>query len=148
MKRKKFGQVPALLLLEPIYIMLQIALAVNYLYESGMMHCALKVSNGLLNIVEDQDAYISLSSVQVKLQHCCLSKLKPHSFGYNHTIGGYKPSGGHLRYLKMRRTETRIQNHQVCIAFELFSVLLNGKVPTNVRQSICDRVRLGFPDVE
>jgi serine/threonine protein kinase len=120
MKMKKFGQVPALLLLEAIYIMLQIALAVNYLYESEVMHCDWKVSNGLLNIVEDQDAYISLSSVQVK--HCCLSKLKPHSFGYNHTIGGYKPSGGHLRYLKMRKTETRTQNHHVCIALELFSL--------------------------
>ncbi len=122
MKKKKFGQVPALLLLEAIYIMLQIALAVNYLYESGVMHCDSKVSNGLLNIVEDQDAYFSLSSVQVKLQHCSLSKLKPHSFGYNHTIGGYKPNGGHLRYLKMTRTETRTQNHQVCIALELFSL--------------------------
>jgi serine/threonine protein kinase len=50
---KKFGQVPALLLLEAIYIMLQIALAVNYLYESEVMHCDWKVSNGLLNTVED-----------------------------------------------------------------------------------------------
>ncbi|CAN5953703.1 unnamed protein product [Sphagnum jensenii] len=98
MKKKKSGQVPALLLLEPIYIMLQIAVAVNYLHESWMMLCDLKVSNVLLNIVEDQNAYFSLSSVQVKLQHCCLSKLKLHSLGYNHTVGGYKPGGGHLRY--------------------------------------------------
>jgi serine/threonine protein kinase len=78
--------------------MLQIALALNYLYESGVMHCDSKLSNGLLSIVEDQDAYFSLSSVQLKLQHCCLSKLKLHSLGYNHTVGGYKPGGGHLRY--------------------------------------------------
>jgi serine/threonine protein kinase len=121
MKKKKFGQVPALLLLEAIYIMLQIALAVNYLHESWAMHCDLKVSNVLLNIVEDQNAYF-LSSVQDKLQHCCLSKLKLHSLGYNHTVGGYKPGGGHLRYLKMRRTDTRTQNHQVCIALQLFSL--------------------------
>ncbi len=70
----------------------------------------------------DQNAYFSLSSVQVKLQHCCLSKLKLHSLGYNHTVGGYKPGGGHLRYLKMRRTETRTQNHQVCVALQLFSL--------------------------
>jgi len=62
MKKKKFGQVPALLLPEAIYIMLQIAVAVNYLYESGVMHCYLKVSN-VLYIVEDQDAHFSLSSV-------------------------------------------------------------------------------------
>ncbi|CAM6001229.1 unnamed protein product [Sphagnum balticum] len=42
--------------------------------------------------------------------------------GYNHTVGGYKPGGGHLRYLKMRRTEARTQNHQVCIALQLFSL--------------------------
>jgi hypothetical protein len=59
---------------------------------------------------------------KLKLQHCCLSKLKLHCFGYNHTIGGYKPSGGHLRYLKMRRIETRTQNHQVSIALQLFSL--------------------------
>ncbi|CAM6044267.1 unnamed protein product [Sphagnum compactum] len=121
MKKKKSGQGPALLLLEAIYIMLQIAMAVNYLHESWVMHCDLKVSN-LLNIVEDQNAHFSLSSVQDKLQHCCLSKLKVHSLGYNHTVGGYKPGGGHLRYLKMRRTETRTQNHQVCIALQLFSL--------------------------
>jgi len=63
MEKKKFGQVPALLLPEAIYKMLQIAVAVNYLYESGVMHCDLKVSNVFLNIVEDQDAYFSLSSV-------------------------------------------------------------------------------------
>jgi serine/threonine protein kinase len=74
MKKKKSGQVPALLLLEAIYIVLQIAFAVNYLHESWVMHCDLKVSNVLLNTVEeDQNAYFSLSSVQVKLQHCCLS---------------------------------------------------------------------------
>ncbi|CAK9192561.1 unnamed protein product [Sphagnum troendelagicum] len=122
MKKKKSGQVPALLLLEAIYIMLQIAVPVNYLNESWMMHCDSKVSNVILNIVEDPNVHFSLSSVQAKLQHCCLSKLKPHGFGCNHTIGGYKPSGGHLRYLKMRRTETRTQNHQVCIALELFSL--------------------------
>jgi len=143
MKKKKFGQVPALLLLEAIYIMLQITVAVNYLHESWVMHYDLKVSNVLINIVEDQNAYFCLPSVQVKLQHCCLSKLKLHSLGYNHTVGGYKPGAGNLRYLKMRRTETRTQNHQVCIAFIFFEVL-NGKFPTNVLQSICDRLRLGF----
>ncbi len=83
MKKKKSGEVPALLLLEAIYIMLQIAVAVNYLHESWVTHCDFKVSNVLLNIVEDQNAYFSL---------------------------------------KMRRTETRTQNHQVRIALQLFSL--------------------------
>jgi serine/threonine protein kinase len=120
MKKKKSGQVPALLLLEAIYIMLQIAVAANYLHESWVMHCDFKVSNVPLNIVEDENAYFSSSSVQLKLQHYCLSKLKLHSLGYNHTGGGYKPGGGHLRYLKMRRSKTRTQNDQVCIALQLF----------------------------
>jgi serine/threonine protein kinase len=101
MEKKKSGQAPALLLLEPIYIMLQIAVAVNYLHESWVMHCDLKVSNVLLNIVEDQNAYFSSSSVQDKLQHCCLSKSKLHRLGYNHTVGGYKPGAGNLTYLKI-----------------------------------------------
>ncbi len=67
MKKKKSGQVPTLLLLEAIYIMLQIAVDVNYLHESWVMHCDLKVSNVLLNIVEDQNAYFSLACVQDKL---------------------------------------------------------------------------------
>ncbi len=54
-KKKKFGLVPALLLLEAIYIMLQIAVAVNYLHESWVVHCDLKVSNVLLNVLEDHD---------------------------------------------------------------------------------------------
>jgi serine/threonine protein kinase len=47
--------------------MLQIAVDVNYLHESWVMHCDLKVSNVLLNIVEDQNAYFSLACVQDKL---------------------------------------------------------------------------------
>ncbi len=149
MKKKKSGQVPALLLLEPIYIMLQIAVAVNYLHESWMMHCDLKVSNVLLNIVEDQNAYFSLSSVQVKLQHCCLSKLKLHSLGYNHTVGGYKPGGGHLRYLMMRRTETRTQNHQVCIALQLFSLRYSmGKSQQMFFRAFVTEWDWGLPDVD
>jgi serine/threonine protein kinase len=48
----------------------QIAVAVNYLHESWVMHCDLKVSNVLLSIVEDQNVYFSLSSVQCSSKYC------------------------------------------------------------------------------
>jgi serine/threonine protein kinase len=38
-------------------IMLQIAVAMNYLHESGVMHCDLKATNGLVNVLEDHDGY-------------------------------------------------------------------------------------------
>ncbi|CAN5953701.1 unnamed protein product [Sphagnum jensenii] len=99
MKKKKFGQVPALLLLEAIYIMLQIALAVNYLYESGVMDCDSKWrAPEVFEDEENRDKDTKSSGV--------------YSFGI------------------------------------IFFVVLNRKVPTNVLQSICDTVRLGFPDVE
>ncbi len=49
------------------YIMLQIAVAVNYLHEGGVMHHDLKASNVHINFVEDEDGYLSFSSVQVKI---------------------------------------------------------------------------------
>jgi len=86
--------------------MLQIALAVNYLHESWVMHCDLKVSNVLLNIVEDQKAYFSLSFEENR------EKDTKSSGVYSFAI--------------------------------IFFEVLNGKVPTNVLQSIRDRVRVGF----
>jgi len=47
--------------------MLQIAVAVNYLHEGEVMHHDLKASNVRINFVEDEDGYLSLSSVQVKI---------------------------------------------------------------------------------
>jgi serine/threonine protein kinase len=45
--------------------MLQIAVAMNYLHESGVMHCDLKATNVLVNVLElTMDP---LSSVQVEL---------------------------------------------------------------------------------
>jgi len=46
-------------------IMLQIAVAMNYLHESGVMHCDLKATNVLVNVLElTMDP---LTSVQVEL---------------------------------------------------------------------------------
>jgi serine/threonine protein kinase len=46
-------------------IMLQIAVAMNYLHESGVMHCDLKATNVLVNVLEL--LMDPLSSVQVEL---------------------------------------------------------------------------------
>jgi serine/threonine protein kinase len=39
-------------------IMLQIAVAMNYLHESGVMHCDLKTTNVLVNVLEDHNGYL------------------------------------------------------------------------------------------
>ncbi|CAK9192553.1 unnamed protein product [Sphagnum troendelagicum] len=49
------------------YIMLQIAVAVNYLHEGGVIHHDLKASTVHINFVEDEDGYLSLSSLRVKI---------------------------------------------------------------------------------
>jgi hypothetical protein len=77
-------------------------------------------------------------------------KIEAALFGYNHTIGGYKASGGHLRYLKTEVFEDEENRDKHTKSSGVYSfaiilfVVLNGKVQTNVLQSICDRVRLGF----
>ncbi len=38
--------------------MLQIAVAMNYLHESGVMHCDLKATNVLVNVLEDHNGYL------------------------------------------------------------------------------------------
>jgi serine/threonine protein kinase len=38
--------------------MLQITVAMNYLHDSGVMHCDLKATNVLVNVLEDHDGYL------------------------------------------------------------------------------------------
>ncbi len=42
--------------------MLQIAVAMNYLHESGVMHCDLKATNVLVNVLEDHDGYLVIGA--------------------------------------------------------------------------------------
>jgi serine/threonine protein kinase len=43
-------------------IMLQIAVAMIYLHESGVMYCDLKATNVLINVLEDHDGYLFIGA--------------------------------------------------------------------------------------
>jgi len=123
--------------------MLQIAVAMKYLHESGVMYCDLKATNVLVNVLEDHDGYLVICA-SCTLRHQW--KFKLHDSGYNHAIRGYNP----VRHLKMRSTEKDTKSVCVYSFASIFFEALTGKVPfkdiplRNILQSICDRVRLGF----
>ncbi|CAK9271268.1 unnamed protein product [Sphagnum jensenii] len=77
-KKKNAGQGPPLPLLVAINIMLQVAEAMNYLHEMGVIHRDLKAKNVLINVLEDQDGRLSSTSVQTKLADFGESKSKLH----------------------------------------------------------------------
>ncbi|CAK9875577.1 unnamed protein product [Sphagnum jensenii] len=81
-KKKTAGEGPPLPLLVAMNILLQIAEAMNYLHENGVMHRDLKANNVLINVVEGPDRQLSSSSVQVKLTDFGESKLKLDDSGY------------------------------------------------------------------
>jgi serine/threonine protein kinase len=87
-KKEKAGEGPPLPLLVAMNILLQIAEAMNYLHENGVMHRDLKANNVLINVVEGPDGQLSPSSVQVKLTDFGESKLKLHDSGYTTPMVG------------------------------------------------------------
>jgi predicted Ser/Thr protein kinase len=87
-KKKNAGEGPPLPLLVALNILLQIAEAINYLHENGVMHRDLKANNALINVVEGPDGQLSSSSVQVKLTDFGESKLKLHDSGYTTPMVG------------------------------------------------------------
>jgi serine/threonine protein kinase len=87
-KKKNAGDGPPLPLLVAMNILLQIAEAMNYLHENGVMHRDLKANNVLINVVEGPDGQLSSSSVQVKLTDFGESKLKLHDSQYTTPMVG------------------------------------------------------------
>ncbi len=48
--------------------MLQIAVAMNYLHEGGVMHCEWKATNVLVNVLEDHNGYlVTCASLTLRL---------------------------------------------------------------------------------
>ncbi|KAH9564226.1 hypothetical protein CY35_04G014600 [Sphagnum magellanicum] len=66
-EKKNASQGPPLPLLVAINIMLQVAEAMNYLHEMGVINRDLKANNVLINVLEDQDGCLPSTSVQTKL---------------------------------------------------------------------------------
>jgi serine/threonine protein kinase len=86
-EKKNAGEGPPLPLLVAMNILLQIAEAITYLHENGVMHRDLKAKNVLINVVEGPDGQLSSPSVQVKLR-LGESKLKLHDSGYTTPMVG------------------------------------------------------------
>jgi serine/threonine protein kinase len=86
-EKKNAGEGRPLPLLVAMNILLQIAEAMTYLHENGVMHRDLKAKNVLINVVEGPDGQLSSSSVQVKLR-LGESKLKLHDSGYTTPMVG------------------------------------------------------------
>ncbi|CAN5968815.1 unnamed protein product [Sphagnum jensenii] len=92
-EKKNAGQGPPLPLLVAINIMVQVAEAMNYLHEMGVMHCDLKATNVLINVLENQDGLLSSMSVQAKLTDFGESKGKLHGSSIQNYAGIHgKPS--------------------------------------------------------
>jgi hypothetical protein len=120
-KKKNAGEGPPLPLLVAVNILLQIAEAMNYLHENGVMHRDLKANNVLINVVEGPDGQLSSSSVQVKLTDFGESKLKLHDSGYT------TPMVGTTRWRAPEVfvvEENREEVHKICGCVQFLNALL------------------------
>ncbi|KAH8976295.1 hypothetical protein BDL97_01G206600 [Sphagnum fallax] len=153
-KKKNAGEGPPLPLLVAMNILVQIAEAMNYLHENGVMHRDLKANNVLINVVEGPDGQLSSSSVQVKLTDFGESKLKLHDSGYT------TPMVGTTRWRAPEVFEVEENREKYTKSADVYSFsmvcfeVLTGAVPFKDKplgtllQSICDGVRPQLPDVD
>jgi predicted Ser/Thr protein kinase len=152
--KKNAGEGPPLPLLVALNILLQIAEAMNYLHENGVMHRDLKANNVLINVVEDQDGHLSSSSLQVKLTDFGLSKLKLHDSQYT------TPMVGTTRWRAPEAFEDKENREKYTKSADVYSFsmlcfeVLTGDVPfkdkplVTLLESIRDGVRPQLPDVD
>jgi serine/threonine protein kinase len=153
-KKENAGEGPPLPLLVAMNILLQIAEAMNYLHENGVMHRDLKANNVLINVVEGPDGQLSSSSVQVKLTDFGESKLKLHDSGYT------TPMVGTTRWRAPEVFEVEENREKYTKSADVYSFsmlcfeVLTGDVPfkdkplRTLLQSIRDGVRPQLPDVD
>jgi hypothetical protein len=151
-KKKNAGEGPPLPLLVAMNILLQIAEAMNYLHENGVMHRDLKANNVLINVVEGPDGQLSSSSVQAKLTDFGQSKLKPHDSRYT------TPMVGATRWRAPEVFEVEENREKYTKSADVYSFsmlcfeVLTGDLPfkdkplVTLLQSIRDGVRPQLPD--
>jgi serine/threonine protein kinase len=153
-KKKNAGEGPPLPLLLAMNILLQIAEAMNYLHENGVMHRDLKANNVLINVVEGPDGQLSSSSVQVKLTDFGQSKLKLQDSGYT------TPMVGATRWRAPEVFEVEENREKYTKSADVYSFsmvcfeVLTGDVPfkdkplVTLLENIRDGVRPQLPDVD
>ncbi|CAK9192557.1 unnamed protein product [Sphagnum troendelagicum] len=153
-KKKNAGEGPPLPLLVAMNILVQIAEAMNYLHENGVMHRDLKANNVLINVVEGSDGQFSSSSVQVKLTDFGESKLKLYDSGYT------TPMVGTTRWRAPEVFEVEDNREKYTKSADVYSFsmvcfeVLTGDVPFKDKplgtllQSIRDGLRPQLPDAD
>jgi serine/threonine protein kinase len=153
-KKKNVVQGPPLPLLVAINIMLQVAEAMNYLHEMGVMHRDLKATNVLINVLENQDGLLSPMSVQAKLTDFGESKGKLHGSRYTtHMVGTARWRAPEVFEDEANREKYTKSADVYSFAMVFFEVL-TGEIPfadigpTMVLQSIRDEIRPRLPHVD
>ncbi|CAM6024125.1 unnamed protein product [Sphagnum balticum] len=153
-KKKNAGQGPPLPLLVAINIMLQVAEAMNYLHEMGVMHRDLKATNVLINVLENQDGLLSSTSVQAKLADFGESKGKLHGSRYTTQMVGTARWRAPEVFEDEANREKYTKSADVYSFAMLFFEVLTGEIPfadigsTMVLQSIRDEIRPPLPHVD
>jgi hypothetical protein len=153
-EKKNAGQGPPLPLLVAINIMLQVAEAMNYLHEMGVIHRDLKATNVLINVLEDQDGGLSSTSVQTKLADFGESKSKLHDSGFTTRQVGTTRWRAPEVFEDEANREKYTKSADVYSFAMLFFEVLTGEIPfadigsTMVLQSIRDEIRPHLPHVD
>ncbi|CAM6024128.1 unnamed protein product [Sphagnum balticum] len=146
---------PDLSLLVVINIMLQVAQAVNFLHENGVMHRDLKANNALVNVVEgggqDEQQRLSSSSVQVKLTDFGLSKFKLNGSEYSTRMVGTTPWMAPEMFEDGTTAEKYTKSADIYSFGMMFFEVLTGEIPysdiprSKLLQSIHDGRRPCLP---
>jgi hypothetical protein len=153
-KKEKAGEGSPLPLLVAMNILLQIAEAMNYLHEKGVMHRDLKANNVLINVVEGPDGQLSSSSVQVKLTDFGEAKLKLHDSWYTTLMVGTTvwraPEVFEVEENREKYTQSADVYSFSMVCFEVLTgdVPFRGKPRGTLLQNIRDGVRPQLPDVD
>ncbi len=153
-EKKNAGQGPPLPLLVAINIMLQVAEAMNYLHEMGVIHRDLKATNVLINVLEDQDGRLSSTSVQTKLADFGESKSKLHDSGFTTRQVGTTRWRAPEVFEDEANREKYTKSADVYSFAMLFFEVLTGEIPfkgvllTNFLQCIRNGMRPPLPPVE
>ncbi len=153
-KKKNAGEGPPPPLLVAMNILLQIAGAMNYLHENGVMHRDLKANDVLINVVEGPDGHLSSSSVQVKLTEFGQSKLKLQDSGYTTPMVGATrwraPEVFEVQENKEKYTKSADAYSFSMLCFEVLAgdVPFKDKPLVTLLENIRDGGRPQLPDVD
>jgi serine/threonine protein kinase len=153
-EKKNAGQGPPLPLLVAINIMLQVAEAMNYLHEMGVIHRDLKATNVFINVLEDQDGRLSSTSVQTKLADFGESKSNLHDSRFTTRPVGTARWRAPEVFEDEANREKYTKSADVYSFAMVFFQVLTGEIPfadigpTMVLKSIRDGTRPRLPHVD